>query len=87
MILLIVPSLIFATSEVLFKQEAKRVLAVLPMIEGEKKRALLKQIEALKIPSHQCIHFSLDIHDVPYTGVMLLSSEKELQDRVIAILK
>ncbi len=77
----------FATSEVLFKQEAKRVLAVLPMIEGEKKRALLKQIEALKIPSHQCIHFSLDIHDVPYTGVMLLSSEKELQDRVIAILK
>ncbi|HEX2583069.1 MAG TPA: hypothetical protein VHL30_03030, partial [Chlamydiales bacterium] len=76
----------FAESEVLFKQESKRVLAVLPMIEGEKKRALLKKIEELKIPTHQFIYFSLEIYDTPYMGVMLLSSEKALQDRFVATL-
>jgi hypothetical protein len=70
----------------LFKQESKRVLAVLPMIEGEKKRALLKKIEELKIPTHQFIYFSLEIYDTPYMGVMLLSSEKALQDRFVATL-
>ncbi len=73
----------FAGNEISLKQESKRVLAVLPTIEGEKKRALLKKIEELKIPSHQFLHFSIDIYDTPYSGFMLLSSEKELQDRFV----
>jgi len=76
----------FAMSDISLKQDAKRVFAILPQIEGEKKRSLLKKIDELKIPVHQFVHFSLDIHDTPYTGVMLLSAEKELQARFIKIL-
>jgi hypothetical protein len=77
----------FSGNETVFKQEAKRVLAILPMIEGEEKREVLKKVEGLKILPHQFLHFSLDIHDAPYTGLMLLSSEKELQEKFIKLLK
>jgi hypothetical protein len=76
----------FATNDFLFKQEPSRVLAVLPGLEGERKRALQKRIDALKIPSHQFATFYLDINDEPYTGVLLLNAEKDLQDRLLAAL-
>jgi len=76
----------FAGNDFVFKQEPSRVLAVLPGLEGEKKRLLQKRIDALKIPSHQYATFCLDINDEPYTGVMLLNTEKEMQDRLLAVL-
>jgi len=76
----------FAANEPALKKDAKRVLAIIPALEGEKKKQLLKKIEELHIPTHQFIHFSLDIYDAPYMGVMLLSSEKDLQDKFVSAL-
>ena len=76
----------FATNDFLFKQEIRHVLAVIPGLEGEKKRLLLKRIDTLKVPGHQYATFCLDINDEPYTGFMLLNTEKELQDRFLATL-
>ncbi|MDA4132266.1 MAG: hypothetical protein OK454_03965, partial [Thaumarchaeota archaeon] len=63
----------FAGSDFLFKQEAHKVLAILPGLDGEKKKNLLRTIEALHIPPHQFATFSLDVNDIPYTGFILLS--------------
>jgi hypothetical protein len=74
----------FLGSDYLFKQEARRVYAILPMVEGEKKKAIFKALEALRIPSHQLAHFSIEIHESPCTGFLLLSPEKELQEKFLA---
>lgn len=76
----------FCGSDFLFKQEARRLIAILPGIEGEKRKQLQKRIDALKIPSHQYATFSLDMNDELYTGVLLLNAEKDLQDRLLAVL-
>ncbi len=76
----------FGGNDFLFKQEPRRVIAVLPGIEGDRKRQLQKRIDALKIPSHQYATFSLDMNDELFTGVLLLNAEKDLQDRLLAAL-
>ncbi len=76
----------FMGSDFLFKQEPRRVFAILPMIDAEKKKTLFRNLEALQLPTHQFAHFSLDIHDSPCTGFLLLSPEKELQEKFLAAL-
>ena len=76
------PRLPFGGSDFLFKQEVDRVLAVVP--EG---RGMLKTIEALKIPTHQFVSVSLDINDVSYVGLLLLSNDKSLQSALLASLR
>jgi hypothetical protein len=76
------PRLPFAGSDFLFKQEEDRVIAVIP-----NKRTMLKAIEALKIPLHQFVSVALDIHDVSYLGLLLLSSDKDLQSALLASLR
>ena len=74
----------FMGSDFLFKQEPRRVLAILPSIESDKKKILFRNLDALKIPTHQFAHFSFDLHEQPCTGLMLLSSDKELQEKFLA---
>lgn len=76
----------FLGSDFLFKQEPRRVYAILPMIDADRKKAIFKNLEALQIPSHQFAHFSLDVHDSPCSGFLLLSPEKELQEKFLAVL-
>jgi hypothetical protein len=76
------PRLPFEGSDFLFKQEADRVLAVVP--EG---KSMLKAIEALKIPAHQFVNVSLDINDVLYVGLLLLSGDKSLQSAFLGTLR
>jgi hypothetical protein len=75
-----------AGHDLTFKQEAKRVFAVVSRLEGDRRRSILNKMEELHIPIHQFIHFSLDMHGSSYMGLMLLSSEKELQDQFVAFL-
>ncbi|MDE3046448.1 MAG: hypothetical protein KGJ02_07380 [Verrucomicrobiota bacterium] len=74
----------FAGSDFFLKQEAQRVVAVLPRLESDKKRQLLCNIEELLIPPHHFATFSLEVNEIPYTGFLLLSSEKSLQERFLA---
>lgn len=76
------PRLPFAGSDFLFKQEADRLLAVIP-----NNRSVIKAIEALKIPAHQFVNVSLEINDVSYLGLLLLSNEKSLQTALLATLR
>ena len=59
-----------------FKQEANRVLAVMP-------QKMDPSIGALGIPSHKLVSFNLDIHGVPYVGYMYLTEEKEAQEKFL----
>ena len=76
----------FLGSDFLFKQEPRRVYAILPMIDADRKKAIFKKLEELQIPSHQLAHFSLDVHDSPCSGFLLLSPEKELQEKFLVVL-
>ena len=76
----------FLGSDFLFKQEPKRIFAILPMVDAEKKRHFFKNLESLVIPSHQLVHFALDVQDAPCLGFLLLSADKELQSRFLSAL-
>ncbi len=76
------PRLPFAGSDFLFKQEADRVIAVVPQ-----RRGMMPEIEALKIPAHQFVSVTLEINEVSYLGLVLLSSDKSLQAAVLASLR
>jgi hypothetical protein len=76
------PRLPFAGSDFLFKQEADKVLAVIP-----NQRTMLKTIEALKIPAHLFVSVVLEINEVSYLSILLLSSDKALQSAVLASLR
>jgi hypothetical protein len=76
------PRLPFAGSDFLFKQETDKVLAVIP-----NQRAMLKTIEALKIPAHLFVSVVLEINEVSYLSILLLSSDKALQSSVLAGLR
>ncbi len=76
----------FLGSDFLFRQEPRRAFAILPMVDAEKKKMYLKNLEALRIPAHQLVHFALEVNDMLCLGFLLLHSEKELQDRFLAAL-
>jgi hypothetical protein len=76
----------FIGNDFLFKQEPNRLLAILPNLDVEKKRALLRKVEAIKIQNHQFATFSIDMNDEAYTGFMLLGADKEIQDQLLTTL-
>lgn len=69
----------FLGSDFLFKQEENRLFAILPRLDGEKRREFFKKLESLHIPNHCYIHASLDIDEIPYVGVVLLQADQALQ--------
>jgi hypothetical protein len=60
----------------IFKQDAHRVMAVMP-------QKMDASIGALGIEPHKLVSFSLDIHGVQYVGYMYLTEEKEAQEKFL----
>lgn len=74
----------FATNDFFFKQEPKRVITILPGLDANRRKALQKRLDVLQLPAHQFAHFSLEMNDEPYTGLLLLHTDKSLQDKFLA---
>lgn len=70
-------------SDFFFKQEARRSFAVFPLFDPQKKQRISTNLETLALPAHQLVSFSLEANDCPYVGYLLLSENKELQDRFL----
>lgn len=69
------------------KEEARRVLAVMPFLDLQRKKKVNDHLAHLNLSSHQLISFQLEYHEVSYTGYMLLSAEKDLQKQMLTILE
>ena len=77
------PNLRKKESDWYFKQDPKRVFAVLSHCTVVDKKRVFERLEAMAIPSHQLVHFSLDVGDGAYAGYLLISEEKERQERFL----
>lgn len=69
----------------LFKQDAKRVFAVLPLADPAAKKKIAQAFSSLNLPNHRFVSFSLEMHETSYLGYMLLAEEKEEQERFLKI--
>lgn len=67
----------------LYKQDAKRALAVIPVDSGCRKK-LAERIERLSLPVHQFVSFFLETTDSSYAGYLLLSGDAELQKNFLS---
>lgn len=67
-------------SDWLFKQDPKRVLAVIPNFDKKKSFAEV-------IPLHQLVTFSLETHDGFYAGYLLNSADLDLQKKFLSVLE
>lgn len=76
----------FLGSDFLFRQDAKKVLAILPGLDAEAKKTILQKIDRLQLPSHRFAHFTIDFNDATYSGMMLLESNKEIQNQFLSLL-
>ncbi len=76
--LLLIQAIKTDRSDWLFKQDSRRVLAVLPNCDGSKKKRIAEHFEK-STTQQQLVTFSLDAHEAPYVGYMLLTEEKESQ--------
>ncbi len=70
----------------LFKQDAKRVFAVMPYADAGQKKKIAQAILSLGIPAHRLVSFSLDIHETSYVGYLLLTEEAALQGAFLSAL-
>ncbi len=70
-----------------YKQDAKRALAVIPQFDSQKKKRLLTQFEQAGIAVQQLVTFSLDAHETSYSGYMLLKESKEEQEKFLNALQ
>lgn len=70
-----------------YKQDAKRALAVIPQFDSQKKKKLLAQFEQAGIAVQQLVTFSLDAHETSYGGYMLLKESKEEQEKFLNALQ
>lgn len=70
-----------------YKQDAKRALAVIPQFDSQKKKRLLAQFEQAGIAVQQLVTFSLDAHETSYSGYMLLKESKEEQEKFLNALQ
>jgi len=70
----------------LYKQDAKRALAIMP-IDALKRKILFERIVALALPVHQLVSFSLDIDGSHYVGYLLLTEDKKSQAALLSALE
>lgn len=70
----------------LYKQDAKRAIAIIP-VEPMRKKSLTERIASLSLPTHQFVSFSLEIDGSLFSGYLLLSEDKELQARFLSALE
>lgn len=71
----------------LFKQDAKRVYAVLPLLDGSQKKKLAQTIAALALPVHKLVSFSIDFHESAYAGYLFITEESEEQKKFLQALE
>lgn len=69
------------------KEDAKRVIAIMPYLDLQRKKRLMDHFANLQLSAHQLISFHLENHEVPYTGYMLISEDKGLQKQWITVLE
>ena len=76
----------FFGNDFLFKQEAQRVLAVLPGLSDVAQKNLQTRVDALQIPVHQSAHLTMEINGKSYVGRLLLHAEPALQEQFLQAL-
>lgn len=72
------------SSDWLFKQDSKKVLAIIPHCDSQKRKRIQEQLEKGSFP--QIITFSLDFHETPYSGYMILTDYPDIQERFLKII-
>lgn len=73
-------------SDFLYRQDAKRAIAIIP-VNAVKQKILSDRIGLLALPVHQFVSFALEIEGAAYAGYLLLSEDKELQARFLSALE
>ena len=73
------------TDLLLKKQEAKRAMAVTPLYDASMKKRLMENLDSLQMPIYQLVSFQLDDGDASYAGYLLLTEDKQLQTRFLAL--
>ena len=73
-------------NDFLFKHDAKRALAVIP-IEANQRKILSDRIETLGLPAHQHVSFFLESSEASYAGYLLFSEDTELKKRFLQVLE
>ena len=73
--------------EWLFKQDHRRLFAILPDLTDSKRQVLQERISQLSLPNHKLVFFSLDFQETPYSGYLLFSEDKETQDKFLKVLE
>lgn len=68
-----------------YKQDAQRSYFVVPASLRQKQQ-LTQKVQALNLPVHQLVSFTVEIEGVFYMGYLLLSEDKELQKRFLETL-
>lgn len=69
----------------LYKQDAKKVVAIVPL-DLFKQKVLTERLFSLAIPAHQFGSFSLDVDGTLYFGCLLLTEDSHLQARLLSAL-
>jgi len=67
------------SSDVLYKQDAKKLTLVMPLNDPKMKNLVLKGVESMRIASHELLHFSLD-GDTPSLGFLFQTEDLEKQN-------
>ncbi len=71
----------------LFKQDAKRVYAVLPFADSLQKKKISQAFASLSIPAHRLVSFSLEVHESSYAGYLFLTEEPDQQKAFLSALE
>ncbi len=72
-------------NDFLYRQDAKRVIAIVP-VDPFKQKLLTERISSLAVPSHQFGAFSLEVDGALYFGCLLLTEDSDLQSRFLSAL-
>jgi hypothetical protein len=72
-------------SDYLTKEEPRRAYAIYSSLDPAMKRKTEEAIEKLDLPSHKLISFSIETFDLPCTGYLFLSDDKEKKKAFLEI--
>jgi hypothetical protein len=67
------------------KQDIKKSLVVTPIYNPLKKKQIENAIANLRLPAHQLVSFSLEIHETQFLGHLLLSEDPLLRSNFLAV--
>lgn len=73
------------TGDFLYKQDAKRVIAMIP-VDARRKKMLSDSMNELKLPVHQFVSCGLEIDGTCFAGYLLLSEDRQMQARFLSAL-